>query len=174
MSIDNKANDAVDTDITAAIAKMTSCTFKDSDNSAHDSKAVLAIRMDIDVTTKGTTQADKMDIDLAECTHFGSRIYPSTIMAIEANVAALDRSIVRTSERASKPQHKRIARLVGVDARSRAPAAFSLDRLDRAVSASVRHGGMQPVRQSQGNVRSQERQSRLVRAAIEFVRQKGS
>lgn len=76
-----------------------------------------------------------------------------------------EREAIRSSEGAPKPQHKHLKHLVGVDAKSKAPAAFSLDRV---VAGSVQRSGAHPLQRPPC---AKAKQSRLAQAAKEALDQ---
>lgn len=182
-----KTSNTVDADIDAVMCKMQSCTIKDSDSKAPEPKAVQAVdsnaptskgAQDIDTDVDMTTDdaGNDADIDTDVDTHDHVRNRRDSWSLTEETVAApptpLERQAVHPSRGALRPQHQRLARLAGVEARSRAPAAFSLDRVQ---SASIQRGRAQLEPRPFSIVRiarERQRRSRLAMAAMEEMGRK--
>lgn len=148
--MDIKTNDTVTADVTSAVDMMQSFTLRNSDGTAPlKHKPAENIDMDVDMTSNEPTPSNEMDIEPTAETHQHCSLS-------HANVDC-------NSLRVPKPQHKHISRLVGVEVKSRAPAAFSLNRV---LTASVHRSSAHPL---QRPVRAQERQSRLAQLALEVI-----
>lgn len=164
-----KTNNAADADIDAAVCMMKSCTVKDSDSKAPEPKAVQAVQtvnsnaselkssQDIDTDVDMTTDDTDVDTGVDTTDHVRTRR------------DSLQRRAVQPSTGAPRPQHQHLARLAGVEARSRASAAFSLDRVH---SASIQRGRAQLEPRPFSIVRvarERQRRSRLAMAAMEEI-----
>ena len=147
MLMDIEPTNAVDESIMATVEMMQSCTLRDSGSNASKSEQAQDVDMDADTPTNETTQANEMIVGSPQDKHMNYRVRPSTPYPnlkhhILRNpqylhVSTLERKPVCKSDRAPKPQHKHLKHLVGVDAKSKAPAAISSDKV---VKASVQHG----------------------------------
>lgn len=179
-----KTSNTVDADIDAVMGMMQSCTVKDSDSKAPEPKAVQAVdsnaptskgAQDIDTDVDMTTDDANIDTDVDTDDHVRNRrdSWSVTEEAIAAPPTPLERQAVQPSSGALRPQHQRLARLAGVEARSRAPAAFSLDRVQ---SASIQRGRAQLEPRPFSVVRlareMRQRRSRLAIAATEEMGRK--
>jgi len=185
-----KTNNAVDADIDEVMCMMQSCTVKDSDSKAPEPKAVQAvdnsnapttkgaedIDTDVDMTTDEATQASDVDVDtdVDVDDHVPVRrdSFTQETVAAPAPPTSLEREAAQPSRGALRPQHQRLARLAGVEARSGAPAAFSLNRVQ---SASVQRGRAQLEPRPFSIVRlarERQRRSRLAMAAMEEMGKK--
>ena len=147
MFMDIERTNAVDASIMAIVAMMQSCTLRDSGSNASKSEQAQDVDMDVDTPTNETTQANEMIVDSPQNKHMKYKVRPSTphsnlkyhLLTIPKYLHAttLERKPVCKPDRAPKPQHKHLKHLVGVDAKSKAPAAISSDKV---VKASVQHG----------------------------------
>jgi hypothetical protein len=158
MSMDIDSTNAVDASIMSTVDMMQSCTLRDSGDDALRSEQAQDVDMDVDTPTNEATQANEMDIDSPQYEYIKYEVrlsapypYPKPQTHIltpskhhhatttaQSETTALQRSkAVHTSGSAPKPQHKHLKHLVGVDAKSKAPAAISSDKV---VKASVQHG----------------------------------
>jgi hypothetical protein len=172
-STDNKPTTAVDAKIMSTVDMLQAFTLRDSSDDASKLDLAQDTDLDVDPPTNETTQANEMDIDPSqnEHLHYPSATThhhsPSTGTTANPDAAVLERKSVRMPESASKPQHKHLKHLVGVDAKSKAPAAFSLDRV---VAASVQRSSKQDPLQ-RPSCTDKARQSRLAQAAMEALDQ---
>jgi hypothetical protein len=127
-SIGSKTSDTMDmdADLSATIAMMKSCSVSES-TTAPESKATHHISTTVDTPTT-------------------SMAHPSEKMEIDTSI--LERSAVHKSNRAPRPQHKRLARLAGGDARFRAIS------LHKTLAPLIHRGRAQPVQRPSSGLRS--------------------
>jgi len=136
-----------DASIMATVAMMQSFTLRDSGSNASKSEQTQDVDMDVDTPTNEMTQANELIVDSRQNKHMKYKVRPSTpypnlkhhalTIPKYLHASTLERKPVCKPDRAPKPQHKHLKHLVGVDAKSKAPAAISSDKV---VKASVQHG----------------------------------
>lgn len=177
MFMDIESTNAVDASIMATVQMMQSCTLRDSGSNASKSEQAQDVDMDVDTPTNETTQANEMIVDSPQNKHMNYKVprstpYPNLKHHILTNpqclhASTLERKPVGKPDRAPKPQHKNLKHLVGVDAKSKAPAAISSDKV---VKASVQHGrsrlGPRPLPSLE---RKGKMESRFAHAVLEAI-----
>jgi hypothetical protein len=144
MSIDSKASEAIDTDMTATIALLKRCSVSDTNTTTvPESKATPTIDMDVDTPANEMAQtSEKMEID------------PSIP----------ERSDVHMSDCAPRPQQRRLALLAGADAMS----------LHRVLAPCIHRSRAQFAQRPLGlRSTGMQRQSRLASAAMQILEAMG-
>jgi len=180
---------AVDASIMSAVDMMQSCTLGESGSNTLESKKAQDVDMDVDTPVNETMQADEMNIDSPQHALVKSEVRPSppsktskqpTLTTPQHHHAhhktspspttALNRNTLRTSACAPKPQHKRLKRLAGVDAKSKAPSTISSSKVVRFGGAAQR-GSTNPLQRHLRNLRSPQTQSRFAKAVLEAIQE---
>ena len=137
--------------------------------------------MDVDTPTNKTTLANEMIVESPQHEHFKHKVHsppPYPILkrhilttAKHHRATTLERKAVRKPDCAPKPQHKHLKHLVGVDAKSKAPASISSDKV---VKASVQRGRSRldprPLPSLERNrKRKRKMESRFAHAVLEAI-----
>ena len=182
-STNSKSTDAVGASTMSTVDRLQSFTLRDNGDDALEPEPGQDTDMDVDTPTEEATQANETTIDSSQdagpiyldtkrlnltSSKFTTTpsIHQHAGTAACPNTDVLERKAICLSEGAVKPQHKHLKHLVSVDAKSKAPAAFSLDRV---VAASVQSGSKHhPLQQPS---RTKAKKSRLAQAATEALDQ---
>jgi hypothetical protein len=151
MSIDSKtiSAEAIAADMTATIALLKRCSVSDTNTTTNtttvpESKATPTIDMDVDTATNETAQTSEK------------------MMEIDPSIP--ERSDVRMSDCAPRPQQRRLALLAGVDAMS----------LHRVLAPCIHRSRAQSAQRPLGlRSKGMQRQSRLASAAMQILRAMG-
>jgi hypothetical protein len=176
MPMDIDSPNAVDASIMSTVDMMQLCTLRDSGDDALKFEQAQDVDTDVDTPFNETVQANEMIIDSPQHEHMEHEVRPSTphsnlkqyILTPSKHHQATTTApseptvskpkAVHASGDAPKPHHKQVKHLAGVDAKSRAPAAISLNRV---TAGFVQRGSTHLL---QRHLRTQERKSQLARA----------
>jgi hypothetical protein len=151
MSMDIESTNAGDASIMSTVEMMQSCTLRDSGSNAAKSEQAQDVDMEVDTPTSETTQANETIVGSPQHEHMKHKVRSSTPYPdLKHHILTTPKCLhATTSERktvckpdcAPKPQHKHLKHLLGVDAKTKAPAAGSSGKV---VKASVQHGRNRP------------------------------
>ncbi|GAB7325321.1 hypothetical protein MBLNU13_g09368t2 [Cladosporium sp. NU13] len=158
MAMDIEPTNAVDASIMSTVEMMQSCTLRDSGGNALNSEQAQDVDMDVDKPTCETTHANETNVGSPQHEHVKHKHLHAT---------TLERKAACISQRALNPQHKHLKYLVGVDAKSKAPATISSDKV---VKASVQHGRSRLGSRSLPSLkRKRKMESRFAHAVLEAI-----
>ena len=179
--MDMESTNDVDASIMSAMHMMQSCSFRDSGDDALKSEQSKDVDMDVDTPTNATPQADEMIVDSPQREHIKHEVCPSPPSPPLKNLiltppkhhhatntaptyaAIPERTLACKSTHASKPQHKHLKHLAGVDAKCKPKAALSLNRV---MAASVQRSRTHSLLR---DPRAPAKQSRFAKAVLDAI-----